>query len=463
MNLPRMIQRFRAPAIICLALLAGAARADDPFATSKGSWGQAYPDQWALQRINLPATLPTTPVIVAVIDSGIDFRHPDLKPETIWRNSKEVANGKDDDGNGYVDDLIGWNFLDNNNSPWDDSGHGTHTAGIIGAATGNGKGIAGVNPSVRIMPLKVMNFYGRGQSVRVAAAVYYAVANGARVINMSLGSKGISRAEAQAIGYAIRKGVVVVAAAGNSGADAAGFGPAGVPGVITVTATDEKDARPVYANYGEVVDIAAPGDDVLSLRARRTDFMMIDGPKDYRPGANVVGADKAYYRATGTSFAAPFVSGVASLLFARTPTLTGEQVRRMLLNSARDIGAPGWDHLTGYGIVDASAALAADPAFFIESRIEAVTLQQAGGKYVMRVSGTTDASAFARAWVEIGPGDDPGTWQKVVDGVKAPVRDGVIGEFGIDVLRSSPKWVVRLITEDRSGKRRETRYLLKVG
>ncbi len=407
--------------------------------------------------------MPTAPVIVAVIDSGIDFYHPDLNRETIWRNPRETANGKDDDGNGLVDDLIGWNFLDNDNSPWDNSGHGTHTAGIIGAATNNGKGIAGVNPGVRIMPLKVMNFYGRGQSTQVAAAVYYAVAGGARVINMSLGSEGISLAEGKAIRYAIRKGVVVVVAAGNSNVDASKFGPAGIPGVITVTSTDENDKRPPYANYGTTVELAAPGDDVLSLRARRTDFMTIDGPPDYRPGSNMVGADKAYYRATGTSFAAPFVAGVASLVIARTPSLTGEQVTRMLLNSARDVGAPGWDHLTGYGLVDASAALAADPAFFIESRIATVKLEQPGGKYVMRVSGTADANAFAKAWIEIGAGDNPGQWQKVVDNIKAPVRDGLLGDFAIDVLRSAPQWVVRLVTENRTGQRRETRYVLKLG
>jgi hypothetical protein len=177
----------------------------------------------------------------------------------------------------------------------------------------------------------------------------------------------------------------------------------------------------------------------------------------------MVGADKAYYRATGTSFAAPFVAGVASLVIARTPSLTGEQVTRMLLNSARDVGAPGWDHLTGYGLVDASAALAADPAFFIESRIATVKLEQPGGKYVMRVSGTADANAFSRAWIEIGPGDNPGQWQTVVDNIKAPVRDGLLGDFAIDVLRSAPQWVVRLVTENRSGQRRETRYVLKLG
>ena len=144
--------------------------------------------------------------------------------------------------------------------------------------------------------------------------------------------------------------------------------------MITVTSTDRDDRRHDYANYGTTVSIAAPGEDVLSLRARRTDFMVIDGPVDYKVGDNVVGKDKAYYRATGTSFAAPFVTGVASLIIAGNPGLSNDQVKRMMLNSTRDVGAPGWDHLTGSGLLDATAALAADPEFFMESRIDGVAM-----------------------------------------------------------------------------------------
>ena len=122
--------------VLALTLLAaGSVLANDPYMSSRGSWGQDFDDQWALKRINLPASLPTAPVVVAVIDSGIDYYHPDLKAETIWRNDGETPDGVDNDNNGYVDDLIGWNFVDNDNTPWDHSGHGTYTTGIIAAVT----------------------------------------------------------------------------------------------------------------------------------------------------------------------------------------------------------------------------------------------------------------------------------------------------------------------------------------
>ena len=174
-------------------------------------------DQWGLQRIGFlpPGTGASawdiesggTPVIVAVIDSGIDFFHPDLERHNIWQNPGEELNGKDDDGNGYVDDLIGWNFIDDNNNPWDQAGHGTHISGVIAAARGNGAGIAGINSGAQIMPLKALNFLGRGRSVAIAEAIYYAVRNGARVINISFGGEHVSVIEKKAIDHAVASNV----------------------------------------------------------------------------------------------------------------------------------------------------------------------------------------------------------------------------------------------------------------
>ena len=458
--------RFTIKSIVvtALAFVAHACWAqNDPLYQSSGSWGQDQEDQWALKRVNMPEISSGETVVVAVIDPGIDYYHPDLDAESIWRNSEEEANGIDDDGNGYIDDLIGWNFLDNDNTPWDHSGHGTHTAGIIAAATNNGIGIAGMNPDVKIMPLKTMNFYGRGESLQIAAAIYYAVENGAQVINMSIGSEGPSKVEEMAIEYAHQQGVVVVVAAGNLSIDAADFAPAGIAGAITVSALDADNERPPYANFGHSVDIAAPGDDVLSLRARQTDFTWIDGPPDYEVLDNVVGEDLAYYRATGTSFSAPFVAGAASLLLSQRPELTAEQIERMLLQSAVDVVDPGWDVMSGYGLLDVTAALAADPEYFVESRIFSAGLAQTSDGYVIQVAGTTDANEFEEAWIEVGAGDDPTEWHRVVDNIESPARETVVGEFGIDILRSSPRWIVRLITTHKDGSQRETRYVLNLG
>lgn len=446
---------------------------DDPYYGSRGTWGQPYDDQWALKRIGFTplgsgasawdhAGTALAPVIVAVIDSGLDYFHPDLPPEKVWRNPRETLNGRDDDGNGYVDDIIGWNFVDRTSDPMDTAGHGTHIAGIIAAATGNGEGIAGINPAARIMPLKVLDAVGRAPSLRVAEAIVYAADNGARVINLSLGGEGVSPVERAAIEHAGRQGVLVVVAAGNAGRDTAAPGLAGLANVITVAATDPHDRRAASSNWGEAIDLAAPGVDVLSLRARRTDFQRAAGVKDYQPGNAFVGRNDRYYRASGTSFAAPFVTGVASLLLARNPALTNAEVKRILLMSARDVEAPGWDRLTGYGRLDAGAALAADPKFFLDARINRVEAVRAGEQLRLRVIGVADGDGLKGAWLELGSGENPKRWRRVSDTLRIPVRHGVLWEVPATELRGGDRWTLRVIAEHENGRRREARHALNV-
>ncbi len=452
---------------LALALFAAVAAAgDDPYATSTGTWGQDYPDQWALRHIGLaPGTGPaagSAPVVVAVIDTGLDYHHPDFAPESLWRNPGEIANGKDDDGNGYVDDLIGWNFADDDGNPWDLSGHGTFVAGIIGAHTGNGEGIAGVSPQARIMPLRVLNFLGAGHAVRVAEAIYYAVDNGARIINLSLGSAGASAAETRALRYANARGVLVVAAAGNEGRDITGFGPAAADGVLTVAATDPRDLRAGYSNWGAQVDLAAPGTDILSLRARRTDFIVTTLTRYYVPGHAFVGAGARHYRANGTSFAAPFVSAAAALILAQRPTLSGAQIRRMLVNSARDIETPGVDQYSGYGLLDARAALAADPEFDLVAAITGLAVAEQAGAQVVQVTGTVGADQFAGAVVEIGAGAAPQRWTPV-GAITAPVIDAVLATIPAQSFGGSSRWTVRVLVRHQGGRTREARYALNLG
>lgn len=443
--------------------------ADSLFHAS-GSWGQAFDDQWALKRVGFGlgdrdawalAGESLAPVIVAVIDTGVAWGHPDLDRRNIWVNRGEVpSNGVDDDGNGYVDDIVGWNFVEHNNLPWDLDGHGTLVAGIIAASRDNDRGMAGINPAARIMVLRALDRAGNTRSSFVSEAIVYAANNGAKVINLSVGGGGLSRTEALAIEYARSRGALVVAAAGNEGVEISDYGPAGLEQVLTVAASDPADARLPVSNWGTQVDLAAPGVDVLGLRAPGTDLMLKFKDPEYHAGDNIVSRD--YYRATGTSFAAPIVSGIASLILARDPGLKGQQIRRMLLNSARDIDTPGIDNLTGYGLVDAPAALEADPDFYADARIQGVAVIQEDGKAVLRVEGMADANDFVSATLELGRGPAPKEWEplKVLD---RPVRGGRLHDIEPSHFSGSKEWTLRVLTRHRNGTIREARFSMNIG
>jgi subtilisin family serine protease len=443
----------------------------DPYFSSRGTWGQDYADQWALERIGLTAGPDSAwerlgpspkPVIVAVVDTGLDWNHQDLPWSQLWRNPGEVpGNGRDDDGNGYVDDAIGWNFWDANAKPWDLDGHGTFVAGLIAAAH-NGTGIAGVNPHARIMVLKALNAFGNTRASYLARAIVYAADHGARVINVSVGGKNVTRAEEAAVAYARGKGALVVIAAGNEGVETATFGPAGNAQALIVAATDVQDRRAGFSNWGPGVDLAAPGVDILSLRARRTDLMRdIPGIK-YTPGAAYVGEDRRYYRTSGTSFAAPLVSGLAALLLSRDPTLTPDDLERILKNSARDIETPGVDQYTGYGLLDARAALAAVPKFEINAAITGLAVTRQDGAQAVQVTGTATADQFAGAVVEIGAGEAPQSWA-AVGKIAAPVAGGVLTSIPAQSFAGSTRWTVRVVVRHANGRTREARYALNLG
>ncbi|RMH00160.1 MAG: hypothetical protein D6706_04410 [Chloroflexi bacterium] len=210
-------------------------------------------------------------ITVAVIDTGVDYNHPELSNQ-IWLNAGEIPNnGIDDDGNGYVDDVRGWDFVQNDNAPMDFNEHGTHVAGIIGAAGNNATGVVGACWRARIMPLRVLNSVGSGTTADIVAAIDYARLNGAKIINMSLGGPGGSPGDLMdtAIANANAAGILVVAAAGNDGSnnDVIPQYPASYtqPNIIAVAATDQNDALATFSNYGATsVDIGAPGMNILS-------------------------------------------------------------------------------------------------------------------------------------------------------------------------------------------------------
>lgn len=274
-------------------------------------------------------------IVVAIIDTGVDLDHEDIR-EALWRNPGEIpANGQDDDGNSLIDDVFGWDFAAERPNVDDWYGHGSHVAGIVAARFHNGVGIAGMAPKARVMALGVFAPPGYGTFADEIEAILYATDKGARVINLSLGSTAYSRGEQMAVEYATRHGVVVAAAAGNDGREIYHW-PSAHQAAIAVAATTAKDARASFSNMGAYVDVAAPGVAIWSLR---------------------MGGD--YRTLSGTSMATPHVAGLAALILGRNPALTPAEVRAIIETTATDLGAPGWDKSFGFGRIDALAALQA--------------------------------------------------------------------------------------------------------
>lgn len=256
-------------------------------------------------------------IVVAVIDTGVDYNHSDLDAN-IWVNSNEIAgNGLDDDGNGYVDDVRGWDFVDNDSDPMDTDNHGTHVAGII-AAENNGTGITGVAYNAQIMPVRVLGPNG-GSQTDIAAGIRYAVDNGADVINLSLGGNYTSDIDSAAIQYAAENGVVVVMAASNDGDPQPDY-PAyyATDWGIAVGAVDSTNTMADFSNRAgtTLLDyVVAPGVDILSTI--RDDF---------------------YEGLNGTSMAAPHVAGVAALILSANSSLTPTQVEDIITATANPLG-----------------------------------------------------------------------------------------------------------------------------
>ncbi|WP_415715629.1 S8 family serine peptidase [Roseibium sp.] len=445
---------------------------NDPYYEGSGLWGQDFENQWAIKRVgfsaenndNFAPIEPADPVVVAVIDSGIDWFHPDLPASSLWRNPDEIPdNGIDDDGNGYIDDTLGWNFVANDNKPWDQDGHGTFVSGVIAAGQNNEIGIKGISSNVRIMPLKALDAFGQGHASMVAEAITYAANNGARVINLSLGGRNPTDLERIAITHAAAQGALVVAAAGNQGAPVADYAPAGLNGVLTVSATDRNDNRAGFSNFGPAVDIAAPGVDVLSLRARNTDLLSLIPDVSYQLGEGIVGEDRAYYRASGTSFATPIAAGAAAVLFARNPELAPSDIKRMLINSARDIETEGIDNFTGYGLLDVAAAAKADPAYFVSAQIDGVRVVKVKDKQALLLTGTADADRFAGASLFIGQGEEPTKWFKVKTRIEDPKTGERLLVLPAKVFAKAPKWTLKLVVDHEDGSQRQATFALSLG
>nr|AGF92830.1 peptidase S8 and S53 subtilisin kexin sedolisin [uncultured organism] len=300
--------------------------------------------RWGLNEIKAPGAWKTTKgsreVVVAVIDSGIDkdIEHLD---KNLWANEDEIPNdGKDNDGNGYVDDVHGWDFRNGEESSKAEDlfYHGTFVAGLIASPIDTNKGTGGVAPGIEIMDLRFLDSDGHFYTSdwdKLIESINYAVDNGADIINLSIyASMNPPPSVHRAIKRADREGVLVVGIAGNRGGQVRYL--SSWDEIITVGAVN-KEAEPAdFTNFGNSVDIAAPGEEILS----------------YKPGGDLASA-------AGTSFAAPHVAGTAALVLSENPDLSNDDLKNLLLRSARDIHSKGADQKTGHGIVDTQNSLEA--------------------------------------------------------------------------------------------------------
>ncbi|MBI4497226.1 MAG: peptidase S8 [Chloroflexi bacterium] len=299
-----------------------------------------FMQQWALGKINAPAawdiSTGSSEVIIAIVDSGIDLTHPDLQSKIV----------------------LPFNVANNSANAMDDNGHGTHVAGIAAAASDNGTGVTGVAWGARIMPVKVVNDKGESTETLIANGMKYAVDKGAQIINLSLGGPDPDIILQEAVNYAYSKGALVIASAGNcysEGTECDGkinppIYPAAYPHVLAVGGTDAQDGHASYSETGDYVDLVAPGG---------------DPPGSTNPAQGILGTalrtkePSGYGVQSGTSQAAPHVSGVAALVWSVNPTLTNDQVAQVLTSTAADLGPPGQDPTFGAGRVNALAALQA--------------------------------------------------------------------------------------------------------
>ncbi len=302
-----------------------------------------YPSQWYLSKVNFPRSWDITKgsrsIVVAVLDTGVNYFHEDLKNK-MWQ-----------DENGY----FGYDFVNDDPDPMDDHKHGTLVAGIIAAQIDNLKGISGAAPNVKIMAVKVIQSNGEGKVSDIVKGIRYAVDHGASVINMSFGLEADSLQLSEAIDYAYKKGVVLIAATGNKGNDFIDY-PAAYPNVLAVGAVDEIGLYPLFSNTGPQIDVVAPGVDILSTSW--SSFNQIN----------------LYENGRGTSFAAPLVSAQAALLLSKEP-LSPDQVYKRIIITCKKLPAMAgaqFNYKYGWGEIDVLKSLTYDknPPFISIEKIQ---------------------------------------------------------------------------------------------
>ena len=414
-----------------------------------------YGEQWNLTLINMPEAWGieqgNRQVTVAVVDSGIATRHPEFRSQ-LWRNSGEISNnGIDDDRNGYVDDINGWDFSDaptlpgsgdwtvRDNEPEDETGHGTHVSGIIAAGANNGIGIAGIAWQCRLMPLRAGFKFGGGEYLQnddLAAAIVYAADNGAQVINMSWGDTVNAFIIKDALEYADARGCALVGAAGNSGT-LGSYYPAALKTVISVAGLGREKQLYSDSNFGATVDIAAPGEEIPS-----TDL------------------NGGYQNRSGTSMAAAHVSGIAGLVIAANPHYTNREVQETLIATAEPLFI---NVLVGAGLLDAHAALTASTEVIAQIDAHQISPQAAESNNISNIEifGSAGGSGFTEYWLEYGIGEVPDLWFPLGSVQTKPKFNVCLHKWDTSDL-SENRYTLRLNVKTESGEIKRDRVVVDV-
>lgn len=448
---------------------------DDVWST--GAWGQTYEDMWGLKKIQADQawdfagnTNLGEGVIIAVVDTGLDYNHEDIA-NNVWINPGEDLNSNgvvdgtdtcptpngdfnciDDDGNELVDDIRGWDFASNDNNPIDGDGHGSHVSGTAAAEGNNGVGIAGVAPKAQVMAIKSLPDSGSGEFDQLGAGIVYAADNGADVVNNSWGCTfacPVNPFAEDAVSYAYALDVVVIFSAGNDfGEDVEFRSPQNMNETIVISASDHNDDIIIRSNIGFGIDVSAPGGgispeppvlrsdkNILSLKANGTNC-----------GTNLqVGTD--YCRFAGTSMSSPHVAGLAALIREKHPEFTNEQVRQVIRVSADDIADPGFDINSGYGRINASAALAVDNPLNVNITSPA-RLTNFNGLNSVDIEGTASGTGFVSYSLSYGVGLPPSEFLPISGPITTPVTNGTLGTWDVSSVTDSQYYIIKLSATD---------------
>ncbi|MDP4198541.1 MAG: S8 family serine peptidase [Bacteroidota bacterium] len=437
-----------------------------------------FSGQWWLRNIHAPEAWTITEgdstIKIGFVDTGIDWLHPDLKNQLAvnpledinhngyfdpWPNDQlgidargdtvtGDLDGIDHDGNGYANDVIGYNFVDQeipNVGHWsgrdaipvDENGHGTAVAGVLAAEQNNHTGVSGVAPKCKLVALRAFTADGAGEDDDIASAIVYAADNGVRILNLSFGDVIPSLMQRDAIRYATSKGMLVFASSGNAGGDGPHY-PSDFDDVVSVGGTSNypsEDALYGFTTHGEGMDVVAPGENVLTT-----------WPNGH------------YQSLAGTSMSSPIAAGVAALLLSEHPSYTSLELRSVLASTAQDVFTPGYDHYSANGRVDALRALTYPGGAAIKITSPNVRDEFHMGDTI-RIAGSAMSTLFASYSIDYARGNNPDTnpsvnnWRNIATG-SSQMLDSLLATWDTHDITQTGEYTLRLVV--RSSDRRTT-------